>query len=588
MKLKLSLLLLGFLLFSCGEKPNPKIAVSLLINEAWEFKLQEYPLFATSVGRGEYNALLPDMSKEAHKRRLKTLQSILDRLNKFDPNELSVQSRINRALALHELKNEIARIKYKAFLIPFNADSGFHSDYASLPSQMPFQARHDFDNYIERMRKGPAYFRQQIELLKLGIQDGYTLPRIVMNGFDISTKSHIVNHWEKSVFYAPFQKRSEKIAPDQWQALLKAGQNAIMDSVVAAYQLLDNFLLNEYIPNARTTTGASDLPNGKEFYESQVQYFTTLDITPDEAHQIGLTEVARIKNKMEAIIKLTGFNGNFKAFLKFLRTDKRFYAKTPEQLLKEAAYICKKMDGKLPSLFKTLPRLPYAVAPVPDHIAPKYTSGRYIGARYGGIDPGYYWVNTYALDKRPLYTLEALSFHEAVPGHHLQIALAQEMQNLPAIRRFTYLSAFGEGWALYAEKLGLEAGFYTDPYSNFGRLTYEMWRACRLVVDTGLHSKGWSRKQAMDYLAANTALPLHEVRTETDRYISWPGQALSYKIGELKIQELRKKAEKQLGGAFDIRTFHEAILRNGSIPLSTLEQEIDNYIKRASKIEKAK
>ncbi len=281
---------------------------------------------------------------------------------------------------------------------------------------------------------------------------------------------------------------------------------------------------------------------------------------------------------MDGVIAEVGFEGSFEEFLEFLRTDPRFYAETPEELLKEASWIAKRMDAKLPALFKTLPRLPYGVEPVPDHLAPKYTSGRYVGAPLGSTQPGYYWVNTYNLDSRPLYNLEALSLHEAVPGHHFQIALNRELEDLPNFRRFSYISAFGEGWGLYSEWLGLEAGFYTDPYSNFGRLTYEMWRACRLVVDTGLHALGWSRQQAMDFLAANTALPLHEIKTETDRYISWPGQALAYKLGELKIKELRRRAEEALGERFDVREFHDAVLANGSVPLPVLEAAIERFI----------
>jgi uncharacterized protein (DUF885 family) len=281
---------------------------------------------------------------------------------------------------------------------------------------------------------------------------------------------------------------------------------------------------------------------------------------------------------MDAVIAEVGFEGSFAEFLKHLRTDPRFYPESAEELLQRAAWIAKKMDGKLPSLFKTLPRLPYGVEPVPDHMAPKYTAGRYVGAPKGSTQAGTYWVNTYDLPSRTLYTLEALTLHEAVPGHHLQNALAQELEDLPDFRQYSYLSAFGEGWGLYSERLGLEAGFYTDPYSNFGRLTYEMWRACRLVVDTGLHAMGWSRQQAMDYLAERTALSLHEVRTETDRYISWPGQALAYKMGELKIRELRKRAEDALGTAFDLREFHDAVLLHGSVPLPVLEENVERWI----------
>jgi len=324
------------------------------------------------------------------------------------------------------------------------------------------------------------------------------------------------------------------------------------------------------------------LPNGHAFYEQRVQYYTTLNLSVEEIHQTGLEEVARIRKEMDEIIKSLGFKGDFQAFLRFLRTDPRFYPKSAEALLKEAAYLAKRMDAKLPALFKTLPRLPYGVEPVPEHLAPKYTTGRYVGPALGSTEPGYYWVNTYALEQRPLYVLAALTFHEAVPGHHLQISLARELENVPDFRRFSYISAFGEGWGLYSEWLGLEAGFYTDPYSNFGRLTYEMWRACRLVVDTGLHAMGWSRQQALNYLAANTALSIHEVTTETDRYISWPGQALSYKLGELKIKELRRKAEAELGDKFDVREYHDAVLRNGAVTLPILAEEIQAYIKRKS------
>ena len=329
--------------------------------------------------------------------------------------------------------------------------------------------------------------------------------------------------------------------------------------------------------------GASDLPDGVAYYQYCINHFTTLDLTPYEVHNLGLQEVDRIKSEMIAIIEQVGFNGSFQDFLKYLRTDPRFYANTPEELLKEASFIAKRMDAQLPKLFKSLPSLPYGVQAVPVHIAPKYTSGRYVGAPKGSTEPGYYWVNTYALDKRPLYNLEALTLHEAVPGHHLQNAIAQELENLPNFRQYLYLSAFGEGWGLYSEWLGLEVGFYTDPYSNFGRLTYEMWRACRLVVDTGIHAFGWTRAEVIEYLTSRTALPIHEITTETDRYISWPGQALSYKIGELKIKELRSYAESILQENFDVRRFHDAILSNGSIPLDILESQLKTWVEKEQK-----
>jgi uncharacterized protein (DUF885 family) len=355
-----------------------------------------------------------------------------------------------------------------------------------------------------------------------------------------------------------------------------------MDGVVAGYAKLLDFTLDEYVPGARSTLGASELPGGEAYYAQRIRHFTTLDLAPEEIHEIGEREVARIRAEMEQIVREVGFEGGFAAFLDFLRTDPRFYAGTAEELLMRASTIAKRMDAQLPSLFKTLPRLPYGVAPVPDHLAPKYTGGRYVPAPQGGTQPGYYWVNTYALASRPLYVLEALTLHEAVPGHHLQISLANELEDLPSFRRHLYLSAFGEGWGLYSEWLGLEAGFYTDPYSDFGRLTYEMWRACRLVVDTGLHALGWTRDQAMDFLASNTALSLHEVETETDRYISWPAQALAYKLGELEIKELRREAEAALGERFDIREFHDAVLGSGSVPLPVLERIVRRWIETAA------
>jgi uncharacterized protein (DUF885 family) len=337
-------------------------------------------------------------------------------------------------------------------------------------------------------------------------------------------------------------------------------------------------MTKEYVPGSRETLAASDLPGGLDYYKFQMKSFTSLDLDPKQVHELGLKEVAKIRAEMDRVIAKVGFEGSFAEFLTFLRTDPRFYAETPEELLKEASYIAKRMDAKLPSLFTRLPRQPYGVQPVPAALAPKYTSGRYSGSPKDSAEPGWYWVNTYALEKRPLYNLEALTLHEAVPGHHLQGALAEENDNVRPFRRYSYLSAYGEGWGLYSEWLGIEAGFYTDPYSDFGRLGYQAWRACRLVVDTGLHAFGWSRQRAIDYLAENTSLPLNEATTETDRYISWPGQAVSYYLGFLKIRELRAGAEAELGERFDKRSFHDEILRHGSVPLPVLEGVVGEWV----------
>lgn len=369
----------------------------------------------------------------------------------------------------------------------------------------------------------------------------------------------------------------------QKDSILNAAQLAIETKVIPQFKRIKNFFEIEYLPKARKNIGVSEIPNGVEYYQNRINYYTTsTQYTADDIHQIGLSEVARINAKMEKIIADLNFKGSFADFFNFLRTDERFYAKTPNELLMIARDMSKRADAQLPKFFKTLPRKPYGVAPVPDAIAPKYTGGRYIGTSKSSTEPGYYWVNTYDLKSRTLYTLPALTVHEAVPGHHLQGSLNNELgDSIPQFRRNMYLSAYGEGWGLYSEFLAEEMGMYTTPYEKFGQLTYEMWRACRLVVDTGIHTKGWTREQVVDFMSSNTALSLHEINTETDRYISWPGQALSYKIGELKIRELRKKAEKELGSKFDIREFHEIILEQGTVTLPILEARIDNYIKKS-------
>jgi uncharacterized protein (DUF885 family) len=416
-------------------------------------------------------------------------------------------------------------------------------------------------------------------LLKEGLKLGMTLPRIVLEGRDAAIRTHSEpKSPEDSVYYAPFKSMPAGIEAKDAEVLRAAGLKAVRESVIPAYAKLLVFMRDTYIPKARTTLAAESLPNGKAFYRRQIKDYVTLDLEPAAIHEKGLSEVARIHAEMEQVMHEAKFEGEFADFLKFLRTDPQFYAKDAEELLMRAAWVAKRVDGQLPKYFGTLPRLPFGIQPVPEAIAPYYTGGRYAPPSYGSTEPGYYWVNTYDLKSRPLYVLPSLTLHEAVPGHHLQGALANEQGEQPPFRRFSYISAFGEGWALYTEHLGLEMGIYRTPYEQFGRLTYEMWRACRLVVDTGIHSKNWTRDQALKFMHDNTALSEHEIGTETDRYISWPGQALSYKLGELKIRELRARAEKELGPKFDLRAFHDAILALGSVPLPILEQQVDAFI----------
>ncbi len=578
----------GLFLTFLASTPSPAAAADApkalhtLFDEQWEFRLAEDPLFATNTGDLRYAARLPSMtpadfeSREAFARRMRA------QLEAVDASTLSVTDRVSREMLLRELTHEIAGYEFGTYRIPLNADSGFQTDFADIPNRMPFRNVQDYENYLARLDAFPRLAAQEIALMRQGLAAGFSLSRAVLEGLDFTMLAHVVADPEQSVFYVPFRSFPPGVPAVERTRLEAAGRRAIREAVVPAYRSLADFMRTEYMAGARRSVGASELPRGREYYAHLVRYFTTLDVTPEAVHAIGLSEVARIRAEMEAVMRKTGFPGSFAEFLAFLRTDPRFYAKTPDELLGAACVFSKKADGSLPALFGRLPRLPYAVEPVPAHLAPKYTGGRYVEPPADGTRPGIYWVNTYALDKRPLYTLEALTLHEAVPGHHLQVALSQELTGLPQFRRFSDVGAFGEGWALYSEWLGREAGFYQDPYSEFGRLTYEMWRACRLVVDTGLHSMGWTRQQAIDYLVANTALSIHECTTETDRYISWPGQALCYKMGELKIRELRRKAETALGERFDVRGFHDAVLANGMVPLPVLEAQIGAWIAASS------
>lgn len=570
-------IMLGRVLAASGEDGAKELHA--LLDEEWAWRLAEDPLFATSAGEHRYDDRLPSVSVQDEARRAAYRRKLLSRLREIPVDGLSETDRVSHAMFEWELADAIEGFERKRHLLPLTADSGFHTEFARLPEEVPLATTHDYENYIARLRAFPNYAGQFIALLREAVKAGYTLPRVVLEGYERGIAAHVVDEPSKSKFFAPFREFPATVPDTDRERLRKAGEAAVMSGAVAGYRAFLDFMVKEYIPSSRTTLGASALSDGPALYRYLIRHYTTLDLTAEQVHALGLREVARIRAEMEAVMKRAGFAGDFASFLKFLRTDPRFYAKTPEELLKAAAWIAKRMDGKLPSLFRRLPRQPYGVEAVPADIAPKYTGGRYVGAPLDSTRAGRYWVNTYALESRTLYTLEALTLHEAVPGHHLQGALAKELTDLPEFRRYLYVDAFGEGWGLYSERLGLEAGFYTDPYSDFGRLTYEMWRACRLVVDTGLHAKGWTRQQAIDYLAGNTALSLHEVTTETDRYISWPGQALAYKMGELKIRELRKKAEDALGTRFDIRDFHDLVIGAGTVTLPVLEGRVDTFIR---------
>ncbi len=549
-----------------------------LIADEWEFRMREDPLFATQCGDHRYDDRLPSISEADAERRLAHMREFLRRSQAIDRDALPGADRLNYDVFTRYLQDEIAEVEFRAYRLPLAKAGGFHSSFADLPEFAPLNTLADFENYLARLNAFQAYAGGHVEVMRAGLRDGQTPPRAILEGVDETLRSLVVDDPAHSVFFKPFAHMPKTIAGADQKRLAEAGRAAIANSITPAYRALLQFVTGEYLPAARADSAASSLPNGAAFYAHRVRYFTTLDVTPQHVHDIGLAEVKRIRAEMEAIVRATGFQGGVADFIRFLRSDPRFYVETPEALMKEVALVLKKIDGELPRLFKTLPRAPYGIKPVPDHIAPHTTTAYYFPLSGDGARAGFYYVNTYDLKSRPLYEIEALSLHEAVPGHHLQIALQQEIAGLPNFRRFGWLTAFGEGWALYAERLGLEAGFYQDPYSDFGRLTYEMWRACRLVVDTGMHTLGWTRQQAIDFMAENTASTLLNIANEVDRYIAWPGQALGYKMGELKIRELRALAEERLGSRFDVREFHDVVLLDGCIPLAVLEAKVGRWL----------
>jgi uncharacterized protein (DUF885 family) len=549
-----------------------------LLADEWEFRMREDPLFATQCGDHRYDDRLPAVSEADAERRLAHMREFLRHAQAIDRDALPDADRLNADVFTRFLQDEIAEVEFRAYRMPLAKAGGFHSNFADLPEFAALDTLADYENYLARLSAFQAYTAGHVEVMRAGLRDGQLPPRAILEGVDETLRSLAVDDAAHSVFFKPFAHMPKAIGEADQKRLAEAGRAAIANSIAPAYRTLRQFVADEYLPAARADVAASSLPNGAAFYAHRVRYFTTLDVTPQHVHDVGLAEVRRIRAEMEAIVRATGFQGGLADFIHFLRSDPRFYVETPEALMKEVALVLKKIDGELPRLFKTLPRAPYGIKPVPDHIAPHTTTAYYFPLPGDGARAGFYYVNTYDLKSRPLYEIEALSLHEAVPGHHLQIALQQEIAGLPNFRRFGWLTAFGEGWALYAERLGLEAGFYQDPYSDFGRLTYEMWRACRLVVDTGLHALGWTRQQAIDYMAENTASTLLNIANEVDRYIAWPGQALGYKMGELKIRELRALAEERLGSRFDLREFHDVVLLDGCLPLAVLEAKVGRWL----------
>ena len=565
--------------------PEPRtVELHAVFHDEWETHLREDPLFATLTGDRRYDDRLPGACEADYERRRRQLEDFVRRAEAVDPGALSPSERLNRDVFLRLKRNALAEIGFHGYRLPMSRMGGFHTDFAELPNSMRFDSAEDYEPYLARLEAFHGWVDQHIELLRGAAAEGYTQPRVCLEGTQGTMQALLVDDVDESLFFAPFRKAPDHLRGGERARLAERGRAALRGSVLPGYRALLEFFEGEYLPACRETIAASALPNGRAYYEHRVRAMTTLDTSPEEVHRIGLEEVARIRADMDGALRRTGFQGEIAAFLEFLRTDPRFYPASPEHLMREAAYILKRMDGELPRLFRMLPRIPYGIRRVPDHLAPHTTTAYYWEPPGDGSRAGFYYVNTYDLPSRPLYELEALSLHEAVPGHHLQIALQLELQDLPPFRRFEGFTAFTEGWALYAERLGLESGFYTDPYSDFGRLGYEMWRACRLVVDTGMHALGWTRQQAIDFMAANTPSTALNIRNEIDRYISMPAQALAYKMGELKIRELRRLAQQHLGAGFDVRTFHDVVLRQGSIPLDVLEVEVKAWLGEAGRL----
>lgn len=536
-----------------------------LLSEHWQQANKEQIFFRKDPDTFRMNGKLPDVSAAGRERREQFNLQMLKRLEGINERELSEADKVTLRLFRYERQTEAQSYKQFDHLFPMQAYAGYHSYFAAAPDNMSFLTQADYDNYLISLADFPRYNQQHMDNLKQAIAKGYTHYCESFKSYDKTISQHIVDNVSDSVFYAPLSRQPAQFSPQQQRFYTEQGSKLIKDTVIPEYKKLYQFFTQQYMPACRKQVGIAQLEDGAAYYQYLINFYTTTSMTPEQIHQLGLNEVKRIRSEMDTIIKQVGFDGSFAEFVSFLRTDPQFYASSGQQLMEKAAFITRKMAGQLPKWFNTLPRNTFDIKASP-------SGGAYYVASDGsGTTSGTYFIGANDVRSEPLYNLEALTFHEAEPGHHLQSALVQEM-DIPEFRKTLYHSAYGEGWGLYAESLGKEMGFYQDPYSDFGRLTYEAWRACRLVVDTGMHALGWSRQQAIDYLAANTALTMVEVEAQIDRYITWPAQALSYKIGEIKIRQLRSQAEQQLGDKFDIRAFHDQVLKNGSLPLDLLEQ----------------
>ena len=565
--------LISLTITACGTGNDESF--NQILDDEWKRGIQENPVYASYMGDKSANQDWPDISEGAVRERQKKTREVLEQIRSIDPQSLSIENQLNYRLFLYNYERSVRGQKFDSHLLTFGQRGGIQLEHETAEG-LSFNTSQDYKDWLVRLEKLPALIDQHINLGRLGIERKITAPNILMQRVANQIQLQLVDNPEESPFFNVFIDIPENI--QDRETIQSMARDVIKSKVIPAYYKLNDFFTEEYLPASRTTYGVLDLPNGFEWYENLARYHTTTDLTPDEIHEIGLSEVERIRSEMQEVIDSLGFDGSFNDFLVFLRTDPQFYYETEDELLEAYLATSKKIDPEMVSLFKVLPRTPYGIKPIPMESAPDTTTAYYMRPAADGSRAGYYYVNLYRPDVRPKYEIEVLSVHEAVPGHHLQIALAMELEGIPNFRKYSGYTAYVEGWGLYSESLGYDIGLYSDPYSRFGALTYDMWRAVRLVVDTGMHYKGWTRQEAIDFFTANAAKTEQDIINEIDRYLVMPGQALAYKIGQLKILELKNKAKKQLGDDFDIKEFHHAVLSQGALPLAVLEENIETYL----------
>lgn len=559
-----------------GQNSGVKTLHDLFTTE-WDYDMQQHPEEASSQGDRRWNDRWTDESLEAHAQRNQHNQDVLARLKKIDRSALSPAEQLNYDLFQKRYEDRVEGYRFHWFLLPLNQREGIQTS-DDLADALRFETLKDYEDWIARMRVFPTLMDQTIAVMRQGIRERMVHPKVIMQRIPAQIDKQIVTDPAQSPFYKPFQHFSRNISAADQQRLQAEARQAVQQQVVPAFQKFKQFIVSEYLPACYDQVGAWQLPHGGELYAYFVRHFTTTNQTPEEIHQRGLSEVARINGEMEKVMQQTGFKGSRQEFFKFLRTDPQFFYKDPNDLFEAYKAVAKTIDPNLVKVFRTLPRQPYGVEAIPSTFAPDTTTAYYRQGAQDGSRAGTYFVNLYKPDTRPKWEMMALTLHESVPGHHLQIARAQEMGEMPMFRRHAGYTAFVEGWGLYAESLGDDMGLYSDPYSKFGQLTYEMWRAVRLVVDTGIHVKHWTREQAIQYFMDNAPKQELDITNEIDRYIAWPGQSLAYKTGELKIKELRDRARKELGDKFDIKEFHDVVLGSGSLPLDILERNVNGWI----------